>query len=209
MARKLSSIRMSDVQVTAWFALLTTIGATAGCDPMPMAMPDAGRAPDAAMEPMPDAAMGPMPDAAMGPMPDAAIVADGGTHTDARPGSDAGVSIEIAGRYSDGFAEHTIAGDRWTMMGMGFSAGFTLTRVNNDEDWAVGQNDATNMFSPSRWSRFEWTRVGTRLFYCQSTFDAETEAEALAAPRPDRSMPEMGGCGGMFPWSELTPIAGP
>lgn len=150
-----------------------------------------------------------MPDAAMGPMPDAAIVADGGTHTDARPGSDAGVSIEIAGRYSDGFAEHTIAGDRWTMMGMGFSAGFTLTRVNNDEDWAVGQNDATNMFSPSRWSRFEWTRVGTRLFYCQSTFDAETEAEALAAPRPDRSMPEMGGCGGMFPWSELTPIAGP
>ncbi len=119
-------------------------------------------------------------------------------------GTSTGGDIEIAGSYTDGFAQHQIGGVRWTMSGMDFSAGFTVMRVNNDEDWAVAQNDAENAFNPGQWSRFEWVRADGTLYFCQSTFDAATEAAAVGASRPDRSSPATTGCG-TFPWSVLTP----
>lgn len=121
-------------------------------------------------------------------------------------GTSTGGEIEIAGTYNDGFADHTIGGVRWTMSGMDFTAGFTIMRVNNDEDWAVAQNDVGNAFNAGQWSRFEWARVGSALYFCQSTFDAGDEAAALASARPDRSNPAMSGCG-TFPWSQLTSTA--
>lgn len=121
-------------------------------------------------------------------------------------GTSTGGEIEIAGSYNDGFADHTIGGVRWTMSGMDFTAGFTIMRVNNDEDWAVAQNDADNAFNAGQWSRFEWTRVGSTLYFCQSTYDAGDEAAAVASTRPDRSNPAMSGCG-TFPWSVLTSTA--
>ncbi|MBX7194898.1 MAG: hypothetical protein K1X94_22790 [Sandaracinaceae bacterium] len=140
----------------------------------------------------------------------------GGTTIDAAVGSDAASSadapsaevIEIEGQYSDGFATHEILGDRWTMNGMDFSSGFTLTHVDNAEDFAIAQNDATNAFSPSLFSRFEWVRVAGDLYYCQSPYDAATEAAALEAARPDRSDPANSGCG-MFGWSLLRPAMAP
>jgi hypothetical protein len=129
--------------------------------------------------------------------------------TDAGPPVDAPAVavIEIEGTYAEGtFSTHTIEGSRWTMSGMDFMAGFTITRVDNAEDWAVARNDATNAFSPDLFSRFEWVSVGSELYYCQAAFDAADEAAAVAATRPDRASPATGGCAG-FPWSLLTPAA--
>lgn len=142
---------------------------------------------------------------------DAAVTSDALVTGDAVVVSDAMTSdavvvaqeIEIAGTYSDGFATHEIEGDRWTMSGTDFSSGFTLTRVNNDEDWAIAQNDSSNAFSGGLYSRFEWVRVGTDLYFCQAPYDAATEADALSAARPDRSDPATTGCG-TFSWSLLT-----
>ncbi len=117
-------------------------------------------------------------------------------------GGTTGETPEIAGTYSDGFATHTITATRWTMAGMDFSSGFTLTMVNNDEDWAVAQNDAANAFSPSLYSRFEWYEVGGVLYMCQAPFDAATEAAAIDSARPSRTDPATSGCG-MFGWSVL------
>jgi hypothetical protein len=136
-------------------------------------------------------------------------VGDAGSGADAVPVVDAPAALdvpEIAGRYDEAmFSMHTIEGDRWEIEGMDFSAGFTLTVVNNGEDWAVARNDATNAFSPGLYSRFEWTMSAGSLYYCQVAFDAADEAAALAATRPDRAAPSTSGCGG-FPWSLLTPV---
>jgi len=132
------------------------------------------------------------------------------TGTDAGMGGDAPMSadVEIEGTYSDGFATHVIEGSRWTMSGMDFMSGFTITHVDNDADFAIAQNDATNAFSPGLFSRFEWVTVGGDLYMCQSPFDAPTQAAALEAARPDRANPAMTGCG-MFGWSLMAPAPAP
>lgn len=111
---------------------------------------------------------------------------------------------EIAGTYTDAFGgTHTVTATRWEQTGEGFASGFTITFVNNDEDWAVAQNDATNAFSPSLYSRFEWVEVGGTLYFCQAPYDAATEAAAIDSARPSRTDPATTGCG-MFGWSALT-----
>jgi hypothetical protein len=119
-------------------------------------------------------------------------------------GGTTGDAPEIAGRYSDAFGgSHTVTATRWEQSGEGYASGFAFTLVNNAEDWAVAQNDATNEFSPNLYSRFEWVEVGGVLYYCQSAFDAATEEAAIESARPARSDPATTGCG-TFPWSALT-----
>jgi hypothetical protein len=138
----------------------------------------------------------------------------GGTTSDAGMVSDAGVAsdsagpatIEIAGRYDDGFGTtHVIDAAGWSMTFGDSTSRFAFTMVDDAEDFAIAENDAANMFSPGLYSRFEWVRVGEQLYFCQAPFDAATEAAALAAARPDRSDPTMTGCG-TFAWSPLTPV---
>lgn len=119
-------------------------------------------------------------------------------------GGTTGEAPEIAGRYTDAFGgSHTVTATRWEQTGEGFSSGFRFTLVDNDEDWAVAQNDATNEYSPSLYSRFEWVEAGGVLYFCQSPFDAATEAAAIDSARPGRGDPANSGCG-MFGWSALT-----
>src|SRR5690606_4727117 len=61
-------------------------------------------------------------------------------------------------------------------------------------------------FAPGLWSRYDWTHVGDDLWYCQTTYDAATLADALAAPPADPADPTDGGCSG-FAWSRLRPAA--
>lgn len=167
-----------------------------GCDPDEPAMTDGGVAQSDAHVVASDA--GPVASDDAGP-----VVGD-----DAGPvtGDDAGpvtTEIAIAGSYNDGFADHVIGEGRWEMTGEGFSSGFELLTIDNDEEWATAHNDATNEYSGGLYSRFEWVFVGDDLFFCQAPYDAADEAAALAAARPDRSAPSESGCGG-FPWSQLT-----
>jgi len=141
-----------------------------------------------------------------GPMIDTALSADAPIAVDAFTSPDAPASIAVAGSYTDGFGMQIISNARWELAGPGFMAGFAISRFDNAQGFALAQNDATNMFSPLMWSRFEWFTVGTTLYMCQGPFDAATEAAAMSAPRASRTSPATTGCGGTFPWSVLTPL---
>ena len=157
---------------------------------------------------MPDASMGSdasFSDAAA--TSDAPVVADDapGVTTDA-PIADAPASIAIAGSYMDDFGGmHVVTNTRWESSGVGFTSGFRISRFDNAAGFAIAQNDATNEFSPSLWSRYEWVTVSGVLYMCQSPYDSATEEAAMSAPRPDRTTPATSGCG-MFGWSTLTSL---
>ncbi|MEZ4318961.1 MAG: hypothetical protein R3F61_15710 [Myxococcota bacterium] len=109
--------------------------------------------------------------------------------------------LEIVGSFSDNFGgAHTITADTWTMDGAGV---FHITTFDNDADFLIAQNDANNEYNPDLWSRMDWFDAGTTLWFCQSAFDAATEADALATAAADPSDPATTGCGG-FSWTQLT-----
>ena len=81
---------------------------------------------------------------------------------------------------------------------------FHISIVSNPDQYLIAQNDAANQFSPSLWSRFDWTQYQGGLYYCQTAYNAATEQAALDAPAADASNPPASGCGG-FAWSKLTP----
>ena len=113
------------------------------------------------------------------------IHADRVTHTLSFP-------IHIAGDWVDEWgAEHSIDSDSWNDN--------TITHYDNHEMWAVAQNSEDDAFSPGLWSKYDWTWQSEELYYCQSTFGADTEADALSAESANASDLEAG-CGG-FPWS--------
>jgi hypothetical protein len=113
----------------------------------------------------------------------------------------------IAGKYGDqstGMDE--ITGETWTSSGPGYSSKFELLRLSNNSRFVIAENDSQNGYNPGRFSRFDWTidAEGT-LYYCQSTYDAETAEAALAAPPADSTDPKTAGCGQFF-WSQLVPM---
>lgn len=75
---------------------------------------------------------------------------------------------------------------------------------DNAAGWILARNDAGNAFAPDLYSRFDVTFDGTGWHYCQSAFDAPTEADALAAPAADAT-DLAAGCGGGFPWTAWSP----
>ena len=179
---------------------LLLLSMAAGCPTT--AMPDASIGNDAQVSDAQVSDAGPTSDVP-GAI-DAFVAVDAPLAVDAFAPSDAPASIAIAGSYTDGFGTHTVSNTRW-QMGGGFTAGFAISRFDNSSGFALAQNDTTNMFSPSMWSRFEWFTVGTTLYMCQGPFDAASESAALSAMRADRTSPATSGCGGAFPWSVLTP----
>jgi hypothetical protein len=117
------------------------------------------------------------------------------------PGDDEGTdeALDIIGEYIDEWGDtHMIDSGSWTN-----AAGeFHIDQWDDAGMWLVAQNDATNEFSPSLWSRFDWVWSGDDLLYCQSVYDGATVEAALAgsANRDDLML----GCGG-FAWTNLTP----
>ncbi len=114
--------------------------------------------------------------------------------------------IALVGTWSDGFGgTHTITNTTWDEAGDGYTNAFAITQYDNDTHFAIAQNASTNGFNPDLYSRFDWASDGaTGFYYCQSTFDAATEADALAATPADATDPSTTGCGGTFPWTHLT-----
>ena len=110
--------------------------------------------------------------------------------------------LAIAGSYTDEFGtEHVIDDGSWTQTFPGYPATtWTITSYDNDGMYVIAQNSPDDPFNPGLWSRFDWAGD---LHYCQATFDAATEADALTTPRPDDSDLDAG-CGG-FAWTDLTP----
>ena len=137
------------------------------------------------------------------------------TDSDSRPAfesdtdtdTDTDGDIEIAGDWIDGFGSaQTITNDAWTTTYKGYPPLIVhLTEYDNAEHYAIGQNDETKSYDPLLWSRFDWAWDGTELYFCQTAYDAKSEAAAEATPAADSS--DLGktgsGCNG-FPWSPLT-----
>lgn len=84
-----------------------------------------------------------------------------------------------------------------------------ITRFSNARSFVVAQNDAANPFFAGLWSRFDWAEVGADVYYCQTAYNAPTEAAAAYATPADATDPETGGCGGAWPggfaWTKLSP----
>ena len=98
-------------------------------------------------------------------------------------------AISIEGEWIDEWnSSQIIDSDSWNSN--------TITQYDNDEMWAVAENGANNA-----WSKYDWTWNSEELYYCQSTFAAETEADALSADSANATDLDTG-CGG-FPWSQM------
>ncbi len=111
--------------------------------------------------------------------------------------------LEIRGSWVDNWgSSHTISEDLWAID----SSSFHISQYDNFSHYAIAQNDATNAWYPAFWSRFDWTWNGSSYYYCQTAYDAATEADALATAAANSS-DLLTGCGG-FSWSKLSaPLA--
>ena len=134
--------------------------------------------------------------------------ADGGSDDGATDGGsddgsgDGGLPVElmITGTWDDSWGgQHEIDSARWLSDG----SSFEISVYDNALSYAIAQNGAENPYNPGLWSRFDWGTSGGDVFYCQTAYDAESEAAALATPAAALSDLD-GGCGG-FSWTELRP----
>jgi hypothetical protein len=119
---------------------------------------------------------------------------------------------EISGIFIDNFAGwHSVGPKAWLSFGGDGQAIFAVCRVDNDDDFIIAQNSASDSYNPLKYSRIEWHESNGQLFYCHQVFDATTEAEAAdvtARPLADRTDLNDSGCGnnGQFAWSSLARV---
>lgn len=125
------------------------------------------------------------------------------------------VEMPIAGSYMDEWgALHDLTEEAWTMT-YAFSSGFSSTSQFSVTDWegddlmgsVIAQNAEDAPYDAGRWSRFDYAIHGGELYYCQTRFNAGSEAEAADSPPADPTSPDEGGCGEPpydFTWTLLT-----
>jgi hypothetical protein len=107
----------------------------------------------------------------------------------------------VVGVYQDDFgSSHRVSDEVW----VSGDSRFDVVDFSNRERFIVAENDDDNEYNPGLFSRFEWTYDGDDLFYCQSVYDAESEADARSADRADAD-DLANGCIG-FGWSQLMGI---
>jgi hypothetical protein len=105
--------------------------------------------------------------------------------------------LEVAGTWASNFGfDETISETSW--------GSATIVRYDNDDNFAVMQQPADDMFNPSKFSKVVWTEpMLDRFFYCTVDYGLATAAEAEASTKSaDASDPANGGCGG-FSWTRL------
>lgn len=124
---------------------------------------------------------------------------------DADDGIDGGAdTIDIVGTWVDPFAtQHVITETEWTQTAAGDTSVYAISTFDRTSMLIIAENGADNGFNPGKFSRFDWTQLNDRLFFCQSVFDADTADAAANAEGANPADPETTGCGGDFPWSEL------
>lgn len=119
-------------------------------------------------------------------------------------GTGGAAPLAINGTYDDNFmSSWTITDSVITVGFMGSDSKFNVQDYDNAAFVIGAQNDASNMYNPGLFSRFDWTFSNTDLYVCQTAYDAPTLAAALATPAAD-STDLATGCGGN-PWSWLVP----
>lgn len=116
---------------------------------------------------------------------------------------DASTDLEIIGSYDDSFGgSHEITQTTWTQTSDFGVFVLTITSYSNSEDYLLGENeDAT-------FSRLDWTRFNSDLYFCTAAFGeaSASDAEAAGIGVADTTDPSAGGCGGST-WTRLDPAA--
>lgn len=111
--------------------------------------------------------------------------------------------LAIADVWLEGTTVHTVSDARWTQTyAVGAPSAFDVSQYANAGHYLIALNAAENEYFPSLWSRFDWTVAAGITYYCQTAYNAATEAAALATPAADASDLDAG-CGN-FSWSVLT-----
>jgi hypothetical protein len=106
---------------------------------------------------------------------------------------------DIVGTYVDNYGYLRAVLDRYWVSDQGV---FVICSVDNLQHRLIAWNAPANPTDPGKYSRVEWVTFENRLWYCQSVYDALSEAAAAAAPLADPSNPVVKGCGN-FAWSSL------
>ena len=123
-------------------------------------------------------------------------------------------TIEIIGEYNDSFGGMLIiTPSQWIGvnddgMGNAIESAAALITFDNDLNYAVTQSPPDDAFTPNLFAKNVWTASADdgSFFYCTAAFglesaDAARDAEGMA----DDTDPATGGCGGAFPWTQVTP----
>jgi hypothetical protein len=122
-------------------------------------------------------------------------------------GGEATTPLAIVGTYTDDYAtDHLVTSTTWTQSSSYGTSVFDISQYDNEAEFLVAQNDAGNDYYPDLWSRFDWTTYQGELYFCQGTYDAASEADALATPRATAMDPTAVGSCGTFSWSRLVPL---
>jgi len=111
--------------------------------------------------------------------------------------------VPIRGLWGDDYGTaHTIDEWSWSMISKWGDSLFHVSQADIDSSWLVAENDKANSHSASQWSKFDWTWDGDgTLYYCQSSFDAGSEADAVKADSADAADLKAG-CAG-WSWTAL------
>ena len=116
------------------------------------------------------------------------------------------IAISIAGSWEDDWATKiTIGPHKYVSVYPESDPSIvTITQINEDEGYFVGQNGGPGSYNPGLWSRIDWvTDAAGGLHLCSSHFDAPDEASALIpAATTDHSLYDTTGCNG-FAFSTL------
>jgi len=106
---------------------------------------------------------------------------------------------EIAGTYVDDFGGLQAVSTNFRVSA---ASVFEICSVDNTKHRLVAFNAERNSYNPGKFSAFDWTKQGNKLWYCQVIFDAASEGAAASAPPADAQQPGTKGCG-QFAWSTL------
>ncbi|MGI9628748.1 MAG: hypothetical protein ACR2QM_18075 [Longimicrobiales bacterium] len=109
----------------------------------------------------------------------------------------------LVGEFIDDYgSRYSIRPDVWTHHP---HASYNVVAWYIDDQFAVARNDPENPGDGNLWTRIDWVQLDGsdeyRWAYCYSTYDAATQAEAVAAVPAVRATPRTG-CGG-FPFSRM------
>ena len=114
--------------------------------------------------------------------------------------------LNIYGVFDEGFGSGVAVTElgwlTWSEFG---TSRYDLTQLDVDPGSGslIAQNSSENEYNPGLWSRFDFFGSAQSGYFCQSSFDAASEEDAVAAtPADPENLKE--GCGG-FGWSTITP----
>jgi len=105
--------------------------------------------------------------------------------------------FELVGEWGSPFGDETITSTSW--------ASGILIEFDEDQNFAVTQNQPDASFFPSKFNKIVYTEpVDDSFFYCFVDFGLDTAMEARTSTQTaDATDPASGGCGG-FTWTQLT-----